>query len=380
MILEDSFFINLAFPDKKPTKEQIKNIVLKTSDLFTFKSNIRTSDYMNKEDLLRGYILYFVPLTISKHYSVFKELFRHPIFREIKDLTVLDIGCGPSPALLSLFQLLKEEIINLEFIRYLGVESEEKAINYAEKLILQSKPKGLNTKYDFINADATDLKNYQSLKKIKPDIVIFSNSLVEIFDKGQIGLEDFVSLIKSFTYKNPNFTLILIEPGTKKSSMRLHNLRDALIKEVNLYPYSPCLNNLPCSALKVNNWCYEERRWTPPEYLKFLSSLGLQINYLKFSYIILRKDSINIKETFETEGEIIKNTSHLLNEKGKSRLWACWKGDLIDMEKLKRDFSEEETWLKIRKGSYFSINKYISITEKKVRIPKDCKINILYSP
>ncbi|MCX7988549.1 MAG: small ribosomal subunit Rsm22 family protein [Thermodesulfovibrio sp.] len=380
MIEKDNLFLKLVFPDKAPTKGQIKNLILKTSDLFTFKNAFRPSDYMHNEDFLKGYILYFVPVNVSKHYSVFKELFRHPVFIHKRELKILDIGCGPSPVLLSLFDLMEKNVIHLEHIRYIGIESEERAISIAEKLIRELKPEKLNLKYDFIRADASDLKIYQNLRKIKPDIIFFSNSLGEMFEKGEIKLEDFIDLMKSFSYKNSELTLIIIEPGTKQASMRLHRLRDSLIEEIGFYPFSPCLNDLPCSALKAKNWCYEERTWKSPTYLNFLSSLGLQIKYLKFSYIVLRKDRSNIKDTFENGEEIIKNTSHLLNEKGKSRLWACWKGELIDMEKLKRDFREAEEWLKIKKGDYFSIDKYIALSNRKVRIPKDCKIKILYSP
>lgn len=359
---------------------QIKNIILETSDIFTFKYASRPSDYMSNEDFLRGYILYFVPVNVSKHYFVFKELFLHPLFVQKKSLKIIDIGCGPSPALLSLFDLIGENIISLSHIKYVGIESEERAISIAEKLIRRLKPDKLDLKCDFIRADATDLRIYQSLIKIKPDIIFLSNSLGELFEKGGIGIEDFIGLMKAFSHKNSDISIIIIEPGTKKDSIRLHRLRNSLIKEIGFHPFSPCLNDLPCSAIKVNNWCYEERIWNPPAYLNFLSFLGLQLKYLKFSYIVLRKDGANIKDTFENGGEIIKNTSHLLNEKGKSRLWACWNGALIDMEKLKRDFTEEELWLKIKKGAYFSIDKYIVLSDRKVRIPRECEIKILYSP
>jgi len=315
------------------------------------------------------------------------------VFFSKTKLKILDIGCGPSSALVSMFKLIEDGIINLEHIRYVGIESEDKAIEAGEKIIQEFKPEKLFLKYEFIKADASDFKLYLNLKDIKPDIVIFSNSLGELFDKKELKIEDFINLIKPLTYKNSDLTFILVEPATKKASMRLHRIRDRLIEEFDFYPYSPCLNNLPCPALKANNWCYEQRKWSPPDYLLFLSSVGLQVNYLKFSYVVLRKDRANIKDTFalsalpqenashfEASEAIIKNTSHLLNEKGKSRLWACWKGELIDMEKLKRDFKEEDLWLKIRKGDYFSIDRYITLSEKKVRIPKDCNIKIFYSP
>jgi len=387
------FLLKLTFKGKKPTNQQIKKAILEVSDIFTFLETERQFNYMREERLLKGYLLYFVPVNLSKIYSIFKELLRHSVFFSKTKLKILDIGCGPSSALVPLFEFINDGITNLEHIRYVGIESEDKAIEAGEKIIKELKPEKLSLKYEFIKADASDFKLYLKLKDIKPDIVIFSNSLGELFGKKSFKIEDFINLIKLLTYNNSYLTLILIEPATKKASMRLHRIRDRLIEELGLYPYSPCLNNLPCPALKANNWCYEQRKWLPPDYLSFLSSIGLQVNYLKFSYIVLRKDRANIKDTFrlsalplgntsqlEASEEIIKNTSHLLNEKGKSRLWACWKGELIDMEKLKRDFKEEDLWLKIRKGDYFSIDKYITLSERKVRIPKNCNIKILYSP
>lgn len=376
----EDIFLRLAFPDKLPTQAQIRNLILKASDIFTFRANLKKFDYMKDEELLKGYLLYFVPVSIKKQYSVFREIFAHPSFRDKREIKIIDIGCGPSPAVIPLFNLMEEKIIELEYIRYLGIESEKKAISFAERLIEQLKPRGLTLKSEFINADFSSIQDFVDLRKIQPDIILFSNSLSEILEQGKVNVEEIVKFLKNFTYKSSNFTVIIIEPATKKFSMRLHRLRDIFIKELNLYPYSPCLNDLPCSALRANNWCYEERKWNAPEYLKFLSSKGLQINYLKFSYLILRKDKTNIRELFETEGEIMKNTSHLLNEKGKSRLWACYEGELIDVEKLKRDFRENEPFLNLRKGDYFSIDRFVFLSHRKVRLQRECNVKLLYSP
>lgn len=374
------FLLNLIFKDKIPTKQQLKNLILKTSDLFTFLDFKRPEDYMKDQDVLKGYLAYFVPVNLTKIYSLLKELSRSPLIFRKKDLKIVDIGCGPSPAVLPIFKLVKAGIISLSYVRYIGVELEEKAIQFGKEMIEKFKPKKLFVNYEFLKADASDVKTYIELKELKPDIMIFSNSLGEIFDSKGITQEDFIKFIKYFNYHNENFTLIIIEPGTKKSAFRLHGLRDILIRELKFYPYSPCVNNLPCPAFKANNWCYEERKWIPPEYLSFLSAIGLQINYLKFSYVILRKDGLNIKDTFPKDDIIIKNTSHLLKEKGKSRLWGCWNGKLIDIEKLKRDYTEDDKWLKIKKGCYFSFENFIVLSEKKIRITNSDSVKILYCP
>ncbi len=374
------YILNFVFKGKAPSKQEVKKHVLEISDIFTFLKHNRPINYLKDEFLLRSYLLYFVPVNLSKIFSIFKELYLHSAFLGKREIKIVDIGCGPSPAILPFLALIDHLGLKLKHVRYLGIEQEDKAVEIAKRLISFINPINLYLKCDFIKADASDLKSYMKIKEIKPDLMIFSHSLGELFEKASIDKEAFINIIKPFTYKNPEFTLIIIEPGTKRSSMRLHHLRDSLIRELDFYPYSPCLDNLPCSAYKANNWCYEERRWSTPWYLTFLSSVGLQVNYIKFSYVVLRKDRINIKETFASEGVIMKNTSHLLNEKGKGRLWACWKGELTDVEKLKREFSEDEQFLKIKKGAYFSIDKYVKLSEKKIRIPKDCVIKILYTP
>jgi len=375
-----NLFFNLAFPNKEPTKQQIKNLILKVSDLFTNLEAERQADYMNSQEILKGYLIYFVPVNLSKIYSIFSELAMHNKYLRKNELRIIDLGCGPSPALVPIFHLIEEEKLKINHIRYAGIDSEEKALKIGERIVKELKHEKVSIKAEFIKGDLLDLSLYKNLKDIKPDIILFSNSLGEIFDKRGLNIDEFINLIKPFTYKNPELTLILIEPGTKRSSMRLHKIRDNLIEKLNFYPFSPCLNNLPCSALKAKNWCYEERKWSPPDYLFFLSSIGLQINYLKFSYVVLRKDNTNISDVFDTDGHIIKNTSHLLNEKGKVRLWACWNGKLIDMEKLKRDLKEDDNWLKIKKGTYFSVDSVIFLSDRKVRIPKDSAIKLLYEP
>ncbi|MCS7215388.1 MAG: small ribosomal subunit Rsm22 family protein [Thermodesulfovibrio sp.] len=335
---------------------------------------------MKNQDFLKGYIAYFVPVNLAKTYSLLKELFKYPSIFQKKDIKIVDIGCGPSPAILAVFKLIREGITSINYIRYIGVELEEKAIQFGREMIEKFKPEKLSLNYEFLNTDASDIKTYVDLKEIKPDILIFSNSLGEIFDARGIRHEDFLKFIKLFTYNNDNFSLIILEPATKKSASRLHALRDILIKEMGFYPYSPCVNSLPCPALKANNWCYEERKWIPPKYLSFLSSIGLQVNYLKFSYFILRRDGLNIGDTFSADSMIVKNTSHLLKEKGKSRLWGCWNGKLIDIERLKRDYNKEDEWLKIKKGCYFSFNHFIELSEKKIRIPRSGSVRVFYCP
>lgn len=372
--------LEFIFSNKKPTKEQIKNLVIKASDLFTFAETKRRSDYLKDQDLLKGYLLYFTPVNLSKISSILSEMALHPETFKKKELKVIDIGSGLAPSVIALFELIERGKLSFEHIRYIGVESQESSFEIAGTLIEKFKPKGINLKYDLIKADGAKRETYLELKAIKPDLVIFSNSLGEIIERGNLKVEDFSELIKPLTYKNSDFTLLIIEPATKRASMRLHKIRDLLIEQLELHPYSPCLNNLPCAALKAKNWCYEERRWNPPEYLSFFKSVGLQLNFLKFSYIVMRKDGINLRDVFGYSEGVLKNTSHLLNEKGKSRLWACWRGNLIDVEKLKRDFKEEETFLRIRKGCYFFVDKVLDISDRKVRIPKDSNIKILYCP
>lgn len=375
-----NLLLKLVFPNRNPTKEQIKKLILKVSDLFTFSEAKRDRDYLKDSELLRGYLLYFTPVNLSKLLSLFLELARHQVFFRNKDLKVIDIGSGLAPSVIAIFELIERGKIYLEHIRYVGIERQQSLLEPAISLIERFKPKGLDLKYDFFIDDCSKRESYLKIKDLKPDLVIYSNSLGEILEEGNLRVDDFPELIKPLTYKNPDFTLIIVEPATKRASMRLHRVRDRLIETVRLYPYSPCPNALPCAALKAKNWCYEERKWKAPEYLNFLKSVGLQTNFLKFSYIVMRKDGINICDSFSEDKHIFKNTSHLLNEKGKSRLWACSRGNLVEVEKLKRDFCDDEPMLKIKKGAYFRIDKFTEISPKKIRILKDSEIRVLYCP
>ncbi len=205
-----------------------------------------------------------------------------------------------------------------------------------------------------------------------------SNSLGEMLHQGT-SLTSLAKKIRSLLLEE-NLTVVFIEPGTRKAAQKLHLLRDALIEESQMVPYSPCLHHLPCPALKGNNWCYEEWPWQCPDYLRFLEPLDLQIRCLKFSYVVFTSSGYRLAETFPPhEGLVIKCTSHLLREKKKSRLWGCVKGELQDIEKLARDYTENDPWLTIRKGTYFSAEGLIPLG-KKYRLPKDARASILYRP
>ena len=86
-------------------------------------------------------------------------------------------------------------------------------------------------------------------------------------------------------------SLIIMEPALRETSRNLLRVRDALVAKQACTVYSPCLHEKPCPALvKDDDWCHEERPWTPPVIVAAIDrEVGLIKDALKFSYVILRK-------------------------------------------------------------------------------------------
>ncbi|MGQ9474084.1 MAG: small ribosomal subunit Rsm22 family protein [Candidatus Caldatribacteriaceae bacterium] len=371
--------LKYVFTSCKPSQEEIKRAILSASDLFTFEEEKRPLHYFGKKEIRNGYLLYFVPLNLKKIYAILKEIHRHPLaFPQGKSLRILDLGCGVAPSLLAFFEFYREkEPSNIQF-DYLGIDMDVNALRIARDLVQIMIPSTWRGTYNFLKLDLRKESTFIEAKEFRPHVTIMANSLGEITLQG-ISPMTMAKRMGTFLHMK-DAILILLEPGTKRASQGLHVIRDSIIKQYGAVPYSPCLHSFPCPALRKNNWCYEEWPWECPGYLHFLEPLGLQIQFLKFSYVVFTAQNLRLAETFPPScGWVVKCTSHFLREKRKTRLWGCAEGELKDMEKLDRDSPPQDPWLLIQKGTYFCVDQCFPLGEK-LRIPREAKIQILYSP
>lgn len=254
---------------------------------------------------------------------------------------------------------------------------DSRAIAVAQELLQTFVDPAEKIHYRFLKMDFRKEGNVMAMSGFRPHFLTISNALQEIIEQG-VSLNCFIKSV-AMSFKE-NVVAIFIEPGTKKASQTLHALRDSLLQETGIAPYSPCLHRFPCPALKEANWCYEEWSWECPEYLSFLTDRFTdplpQVQLYRVHFL-----GVRLAETFSPhdEGPIIKSTSHLLREKRKSRLFGCSEGNLQDIEKLERDYTPDDPWLTIKKGTYFTADPLIPLG-KKLRLLRESKLCVLYQP
>lgn len=257
------------------------------------------------------------------------NLYKIPILN--KEFKILDIGCGEGAGMFGLYYYLYR--INAEHkFSLLGVDIDEILLKRCKSI--SDWFKELN---HHINVELIKETALQFVKKEKDnyDVIILANSLIEIFPSGEIPIY-FIQYLMKLLKKDG--IIIIIEPALKNLTRRLMVLRERLIKDGIATVLLPCLHSKSCSALlKKEEWCHQSIRWTPPDYLKILNKkLYRKIEYLKFSYLILRRDGYE-----STYGNRYPVISRLFNEKGRRRVLVCTENGIVELMRLNKDCSDK---------------------------------------
>jgi hypothetical protein len=115
---------------------------------------------------------------------------------------------------------------------------------------------------------------------------------------------------------------IIIEPALRDTSRELIEARDSLLSR-GFYLFSPCLTSTNCPAREnPRDWCHEDIPWDPPALIKEIDRLtGLRKDSLKFSYVVLRKDSHSLSDMFGPDS--FRVVSEPLVTKGKTEFYLC---------------------------------------------------------
>jgi hypothetical protein len=128
----------------------------------------------------------------------------------------------------------------------------------------------------------------------------------------------------------------------RQTTRILHRVRDQLLALGACTIYSPCLHEQSCPALmKEDDWCHEERPWTPPSWISAIDQeVGFIKDALKFSYVILRKDGARI---VPRHPDVFRLVSELRTLKGDTRAWLCNETGRAEVGRLHRDETECNT-------------------------------------
>lgn len=325
--------------------------------------------YMENTSKLGAYLLYYWPVSYMQIYWAAKNC---PGLQNLggREISILDLGCGPGPAATSLCdQLLKNGAapkISVTLVDY-----SSKAVDLAAQ-VFSADLKSVST--EKIVCDFQ--KGLPTLEK-KYDIVVIGHALNELWkkspDANQRRLDFLLSLSKNLS---DGGILFLVEPALLETSRNLLSLRDRLIQN-GFSLVSPCQNQADCPALKSgpNHTCHAEINWKPLEpILSIAKNAGLDRESVKMTYFIFKKspmdqsapmESVTIKpESTAVAGKIVSDG--MLNKSGRVRFLMCDGKKRIAISAKKDDPRAKEI-------GFFNLKRYdsISVTNPEIRGDKE---------
>src|SRR3990170_2172374 len=372
--------------------------VARLSNLLTRERETLPLPYLKDKGMREAYILYYLPANMYKIHVPLRELSLHPagIFRKDK-LRILDLGSGPGTAILGVMDFFSSQG-EKPFLEFIAVDPIEENLKDAEMLFRSFKED------NSLHASLTTLKSRIEKTKSLPegpfDIIILSNVLSEVFHPE--GYPEKIPLIPPFSKGEmrfpplekggrgdlkPDFRMnllmsllkrslaedgscIIIEPALRATSRELLEVRDGLLSE-GLHIYSPCLMNDPCPALiNPKDWCHEDIPWEPPANIREIDKLtGLRKDTLKFSWLIIRKDTLSLSNIFGNNP--FRVVSEPLISKGKIEYYLCGAGGRRLAVRLDKDKSKlNEPFSRLKRGNIVSFQGLID-EGKRLRVGKD---------
>ncbi len=321
---------------KPPRLNAVASDVARLSGLFTKGRESLPKSYLKDKNLRSAYILYFLISNLYKICLPLKELYLHPEKPLLKErLRILDVGSGPGTAVIGIMDFFSRQA-QPPFLDFTAVDAVENNLKDAEalfKIYKERYPARASLKTGRLNIEKTE-----TLSEGAFDIIMLSNILNELFYDDAKGIAKKVDILTKLMnqYLHYDGSCIIIEPALCKTSREMLEVRDGLLKQ-GFNIYSPCLICEPCPALiNPKDWCHEDMPWAPPPLIKELDRLtGLRKDSLKFSYLILRKDSLSLSDIYGKGS--FRAVSEPIISKGKLEFYICGQVGRKPITRLDKD-------------------------------------------
>jgi len=313
--------------------------VTRLSGLLTRERDRLPATYLKDKGLREAYEAYYLPLNLRKIQVPLAELALRPENLFGNDtLRVLDLGCGPGTALLGVMEFFAAEK-NRPRLAVTAVDHVAENLKMAEELFTAFKSMcNLDASLKTIRSAVEQIRNLQD--RIF-NLIIFSNVLNEIFihDEDRICKRSNIVAEYLNRFLADNGSCIIIEPALRETSRELLEVRERLLKQ-GFQLYSPCLCHAVCPALaNLKDWCHEDVAWNPSATIQRLDNLtGLRKDSLKFSYLIIRKDSQSLAGIYGDNA--FRVVSEPLVSKGKREFYICGEAGRRLITRLDKDLAE----------------------------------------
>lgn len=295
--------------------------------------------YLQKPSLKRAYLSYYwvlYAIKIARLLNNLKINFENPP-------KILDLGAGPLSATMGAALFYK----NLS-----NIFAVDRDVNFM-KIGLKSVEKLLNVKLDieFIKAN---LKWFSSSwkPKLKIDLIFIAHVLNE-FGNNYSSLEKKKKLIlNAINCLSPNGVLLIIEPASKTISRDLMKIRDWIQDNEQAKIIAPCFSGiLKCPLLVQSkfNWCHSEISYNrPTDMAKIDKLLGLEKDFLKFSYLAITPVDSNRKSSK------LRIVSGAMNSRYSSKYYVCSQDGIKTLSGYRNDISN--SFVDFRRGQEIDLS------------------------
>jgi ribosomal protein RSM22 (predicted rRNA methylase) len=330
--------------------QDLSHGVADLSRLFTRNRHQLEGQYLAVEQLRLAYLSYFLPVNAAKVQTILEELPESDVqvqtIQADAPLRVLDVGSGPGTASLAALDWMQAPSRRHRRIEVTAVDSVRPALDEAQHL-WNLYCRANATEHARLHCVRSDLERNAWVKCIDDSnpyhVIIIANTLNELYRSSSDPVQLQVRLIQVLLERlDHHGALVIIEPALRQTTRILHRVRDQLLALGACTIYSPCLHEQSCPALiKEDDWCHEERPWTPPSWISAIDQeVGFIKDALKFSYVILRKDGARI---VPRHPDVFRLVSELRTLKGDTRAWLCNETGRAEVGRLHRDETECNT-------------------------------------
>ncbi len=373
----EEIIIKYLYKDlKQPTGSELKALasnVARLSSLLTREREKLPAIYLKDEGLRRAYTLYFLLSNLYKIHIPLHELSLHPSNLLSKErLRILDIGSGPGTAILGIMDFFSahEKRPTLEFT---AIDQVKENLRDSEALfgLLRERVSMAAT----LKTVKSSLEMVSSFPKGPYDIIVLSNILNEVAHSDEGRTSKRIAILKTVLSDllAADGSCIIIEPALRQTSRDMLEVRDGLLNE-GFCIYSPCLMGEKCPALQnTKDWCHEDIPWEFPEIIREVDRLiGLRKDSLKFSYIVIRKDGLSIKDIYDDSS--FRAVSESLVSKGKIEFYVCGKEGRRMITRLDKDKEiRNEAFVDIRRGDIVRF-KGVMDEGKRLKVGKETNV------
>lgn len=254
----------------------------------------RPSGYMNDPRAFSGYLTYHLPLHLPELFWILDRVEQQEMLGP-PPRTVLDVGCGPGTATLSMLLWLRaHELPDPEAIHL--VDLSKRALDTARELIASVSPvKPITHKVD--KGRGTGLSTQSP---IKADWIFVSHVLNELGNGPRFREKKLLYLeTLAKRHLNPGGTIFVIEPPLREPTLDINTLRDMWVDPhgADGVVVAPCPTGVKrCPVLlQRRGWCYAQppRTWARAAGLAPLDrdlekALVIDITNPGFAYLVLR--------------------------------------------------------------------------------------------